>query len=151
MKEVTIRNNYTLAQHRHKLRFDGLPLVVALIRYEEKSGLDSLPASQMARIRRMLTERYGHYGFNVIWVTEEAPSHRDAHRPGLMLTAELLKAGYGTYLAISRLDRLTRSPVVYFELEEDVLRPLGVQLLTCRGSSGPGSSMSLVEGGGSHE
>jgi hypothetical protein len=151
MKEVSIRNNYTLEQHQHKLRFDGLPLVVALIRYEEKSGWDNLPASQMAQLRRMLTDRFGHYGFNAIWVIEEAPSHRDAHRPGLMLTAELLKAGYGECLAVTRLDRLTRSAKVYFDLEESVLRPLGVQLLTCRGSSGPGSSMSLVEGGGSHE
>jgi hypothetical protein len=151
MKEVSIRNNYTLAQHQHKLHFDGLPLVVALIRYEEKSGLDNLPASQMARLRRMLTERYGQYEFNVIWVIEQAGSSRNAYRPGLTLVAELLKAGYGECLAVTRLDRLTRSAKVYLDLEESVLRPLGVELLTGRGSSGPGSSLSLVEGGEDRE
>jgi hypothetical protein len=151
MKEVSIRNNYTLELHKHKLHFDGLPLAVALIRYEEKSGLDNLPASQMAQLRRMLTEGFGHYGFNVIWIIERAPASRNVPRPGLTLAAELLKAGYGKCLAVTRMDRLTRSFRTYLELEEEVLKPLGVELLIGRGSSGPGSSMSQLEGGGSRE
>lgn len=164
MKSIAIRNNYNLAQHQHKLHFDELPLVVAYIRYGHTPAVADLPGPQMAPIVRMLTAKFGMYGFNVIWVIEEAsgslPIYSEGlaageYRPGLTLVAELLSSGYGKYLAVSRIHRLTRSLRAYLELEENVLAPNGVQLLVASGPDmgpGPGALLAsiatLIAGGG---
>ncbi len=144
MKSVAIRNNYNLEQHAHKLHFDELPLVVAYIRYGHTPALSELPGPQMASIVRMLTGTFGQYGFNVIWVIEEA-SGSARYREGLALVAELLSSGYGKYLAISRIDRLTRSLRTYADLDENVLVPNDIQMLVAAGpESGPGPGSTFV-------
>lgn len=140
MKSVAIRDNYNLEQHRHKLQFeDELPLVVAYIRYDDSPDIADLPGPQMASVLRMLDDRFGQYAFNVIWVIEEASGSRPTCSEGLALVADLLKSGYGRYLAVKSLDRLTRRLRTCLDLEENVLLPDGVELLTCSGSDlGPG-------------
>lgn len=154
MKSIAIRDNYNLEQHQHKLHFDELPLVVAYIRYGHTPALSELPGPQMASIVRMLTAKFGQYGFRVIWVIEEA-SGSARYREGLALVAELLSSGYGKYLAVSRMDRLTRKLRMYIGLDEAVLTPNGVELLVASGPySGPGpgaflaSIATLIAGGG---
>lgn len=128
MKQVTIKNNFRLEAYRHRLEFEGQrPIVIAYCRVGKDDDADSALIVQMSAIHGMLVRRFGDYGCDVVWIVEEAERGLDS--PGFSLALEMLQQGTGNYIAVHRLDRITRKAVDFLELLASA-RSQGVKVLT---------------------
>lgn len=128
MKQVTIKDNFKMEAHRHKLEFEGrMPLVIAYCRTGKDDDADSALIIQMSAIHGTLARRFGRYGCDVVWIVDEA--ERGLHSPGLSLALEMIRQGTGNYVAVHRLDRITRKAVDFLALLDEI-RPFRVTVLT---------------------
>lgn len=117
MKQVTIKNNYTLEAHRHRLVFGGrMPVVIAHCRVSPHDGAEDALIVQMGAIQKMLDRRFGRYGCDIIWIIEKAET--GPITPGLSLAVEMLESGIGGHIAVHRHDRVS---------------PTGIELLSAQG------------------
>ena len=137
MKQITLRNAKDLTQLEDRLHFDnGLPVVVAYCGNGSNDSYETGLLKQMAGIKRMCDERWGTFGYNIIWVIQDGsdPQSPDDGRTsgcgaGFAIVVEILEKGYASYLAVHRLDRITRSCRSFSTLVQDILEPNGVEML----------------------
>lgn len=136
MKTVCIQRSFEMKRQEHKLHFEGnLPLTVNYCRVGSDDAAQSGVYYQMNGIYRMLNRKFGRDSFDAIWVIE-----RDVHSSsgieedsgltdGLAFAVDLIENGYGQYLAVASLDRITRKLRVLDEIGSSILGPRGIELL----------------------
>lgn len=96
-----------LPRRRRKPTHDGPPRVIAYTRVstEEQAGSRAGLDAQREALARAAEQR----GWQVEWIEEPGVSAKSLVRPGLQRALDKLAAGEADVLAVSKLDRLSRS------------------------------------------
>lgn len=116
IQSITIRKDYVLEKHEHKLRFnDYRPVVIGYCRVSEGSLAVQFEQSQMEANKATCKRRVGLGGYDMIWIGVYNKTKR-----GLNLAKELLRSRYAQYLVVERTDRLSRRFRQMLGIEESI-------------------------------
>lgn len=156
MSEVVIDRNYSMALWETKLRFTGsLPVNLGYCRVstDEQADEGYSLESQQKNGREWCDRRYGKGKYHLILVVEDESGTlpfdrggmaKGTFRPGLTLAVEICRKHKVESFIVARLNRLMRRARIYYELDEDVLQPNGIELHAIHeGISNKGSAQRL--------
>lgn len=142
MSELHIRNDYEISLWEKKLKFrDDKPVVVGYCRVSTDDQADeghSLEV-QASKIREACDRKFGKSDFHLVYIYDEKSGklpfnrggmNRSEYREGLTLAVSIFQRGLAHYLAVYKMNRITRNLRIYLELDEDVLQPNSIEIFS---------------------
>jgi len=141
MSEIYIKDDYVLSHYEKKIRFaGGKPVVVGYCRVstEDQAEEGYSLETQRDKIREACSRKFPD-GFHIFYIFEDESGKlpydrggmaKGTYRQGLTLATQLFDGGSAKYLAVYKLNRITRNARIYLELDEDHLRPNDVEIFS---------------------